>query len=130
MTIFRTERTASTTAPRLTVLSSEHVILILAVQSGTAVGGYRLTCPATGHRRTLEFDGSHFVEAGGRVAVPLRFHQKGDHCLSADVVCVGATSGSMIKLTVGPVEVYRQYVSLKGSSKRSGASIALVLDVV
>ncbi len=130
MTIFRTERTASTNAPRLTVSSSEHVILILAVQSGAAVGGYRLTCPATGHRRALEFDGTHFVEAGGRVAVPLRFLQKGEHCLSADVVCVGGTSGSMIKLTVGPMEVYRQYASLNGSSKGRGAAIALLLDVV
>lgn len=130
MTIFRIERTGSKTAPRLAVSCSEHVILILAVESGQGLGGYRLTCPESGQRRALEFDAAQFAEAGGRVAVPLRFHRTGEHCLSADVVCIGARAGSMIKLTVGPSEVYRCYASAKGAGKGLGASAAFVLDVV
>lgn len=130
MTIFRIERTGSKTAPRLKVSCSEHVILILAVESGQGLGGYRLTCPESGQRRTMEFDIAQFTEAGGRVAVPLRFYRTGEHCLAADVVCVGARAGSMIKLTMGPAEIYRCYASAKGASKGIGTAAAFILDVV
>ncbi len=130
MTIFRIERTGSKTSARLTVSCSEHVILILAVESGQGLGGYRLTCPESGQRRFMEFDAAQFAEVGGRIAVPLRFYRMGEHCLSADVVCVGARAGSMVKLTMGPAEVYRCYASAKGAGKGIGTTAAVVLDVV
>lgn len=109
---------------------SEHVILVLAVESGQGLGGYRLTCPESGQRRLVEFDAAQFAEAGGRVAVPLRFCRTGEHCLSADVVCIGGRAGSMVKLTMGPAEIYRAYASARGSGKGIGSASAIVLDVV
>lgn len=130
MTIYRTERTSSRTVTRLTVPYSEHVILILAIERGNALGGYRLTVPTTGRRRSIEFDVTQFAEAGGRVAVPLRLHEPGSYWLLADVVCIEDRAGSMIKLTVGSSEVYRSYLSERGEGRGMGVAASLWLDVI
>lgn len=121
--IHRSERTASRYVAEIRIKRSDVLFLILAVECGPAVGGYRLTRTATVERRVEEFDDSAFAAAGGRMVVPLELLKPGYYTLGADVVCPKGRASTMIKLAHADVELCRRYISARTNPRALGASL-------